>query len=173
MLLINQVDIRDYGGILLANYTVTGSAIAPSYSKSKEGSTFLSLGQQIDLKTITLSFDLKGKDRHDVLYKKSILDSHASNGKIELFLPDGFYYSSILKTASTLTWIMPEKLPFLTPFPAFSMIPKSKEFQPGSFIVIPPFPIRTAGWRLPLAKIQKPTISVAFHSITPKKARFS
>lgn len=109
MFLINQVNIQDYGGILLADYTVTGSAITPSYLKSKEGSSFLSLSRQIDLKMITLSFDLKGKDRHDVLYKKSILDFHASNGKIELFLPDGFYYSSILKTASTLKWIMPEK----------------------------------------------------------------
>lgn len=140
MLLINQVDIRDYGGILLANYTVTGSAITPSYSKSKEGSSFLSLGQQIDLKTITLSFDLKGKDRHDVLYKKSILDSHASNGKVELFLPDGFYYSSVLKTASTLMWVMPEKATVSYTFSGIQHDPEKQGVSTGKFYCDSTFP---------------------------------
>lgn len=100
---INRVPISKYGARLRADYSVSGSAVTTTYLKPRTGSTFHLIGSTIGLKTITLPFDVYGDSPTDARRKISQLDALAAAGKVELVLPDGFQYTSILQTIAVPT----------------------------------------------------------------------
>ena len=97
-LYINHIPLSQFGGKLRANYTVSGSAVTADYYKPQDGNAFISLGSRIGLKTITLPFDLYGSSPRETKRNLSALDALCLSGKVELYLPDGFYYTSILQS---------------------------------------------------------------------------
>lgn len=109
---INGVPISRYGAKLLADYTVGSTPLTTDYYKPRSGSGYVFLGVQQGLRPIALNFDLYGKDFNDCSLKKSAMDALASSGKVELYLPDGFLYTSILQSAGDQINVMPGVISF-------------------------------------------------------------
>ena len=109
-LYINHIPLSQFGGKLRANYTVSGSAVTADYYKPRDGNAFISLGSRIGLKTITLPFDLYGSSPRETKRNLSALDALCLSGKVELYLPDGFYYTSILQSIGVPQQITPSVL---------------------------------------------------------------
>ena len=109
-LYINRIPLSQFGGKLRANYTVSGSAVTADYYKPRDGNAFISLGSRIGLKTITLPFDLYGSSPRETKRNLSALDALCLSGKVELYLPDGFYYTSILQSIGVPQQITPSIL---------------------------------------------------------------
>ena len=107
MMTMNHIPISQYGAKLRAEYTVSASSISTTYYKPREGSTFLTIGSELGLKTLTLPFDIYGKSPQDVRRKLSCLDALAGSGKVELYLPDGFYYTALLQSCKAPSPITP------------------------------------------------------------------
>lgn len=95
---INNTPISKFGAKLKAGYTVSGSPLTTYYHKPQLGSSCIFLGNSIGLKTITLPIDLYGESSKSARLNLSALDALAESGKVELFLPDGFYYTAILQS---------------------------------------------------------------------------
>lgn len=109
-LYINHIPLSQFGGKLRANYTVSGSAVTADYYKPRDGNAFISLGSRIGLKIITLPFDLYGSSPRETKRNLSALDALCLSGKVELYLPDGFYYTSILQSIGVPQQITPSIL---------------------------------------------------------------
>lgn len=107
---INHIPLSQFGGKLRADYTVSGSAVTANYYKPRDGNAFISLGSEIGLKTITLPFDLYGSSPRETKRNLSALDALCLSGKVELYLPDGFYYTSILQSIGVPKQITPSIL---------------------------------------------------------------
>ena len=107
---INEIPLSRFGGKLKASYTVSGCSLTADYYKPRDGNSFLSLGSKIGLKTITLPFDLYGESPRETKRNLSTLDALCLSGKVELYLPDGFYYTSILQSIGVPQQITPSIL---------------------------------------------------------------
>ena len=95
MFYINGKSIKDFGGRLKNEYSVTGMDISEnSYTKGRNRSSVIYHGSVLGLKTITLPVDFKGKSREEAAARKSRFDAEIY-GKSELVLPDGARYTAI------------------------------------------------------------------------------
>lgn len=104
---INGIPFSQFGGRLKAEYTVSGAAVTTNYHKPRDGSSFVFLGSEIGLKTIALPFDLYGDSPMDAQKRLSAFRALCMAGKTELFLPDGFYYTSVLQSFGETRQITP------------------------------------------------------------------
>ena len=132
-LYINRIPLSQFGGKLRANYTVSGSAVTADYYKPQDGNAFISLGSRIGLKTITLPFDLYGSSPRETKRNLSALDALCLSGKVELYLPDGFYYTSIPNLSACPSRLRRLFCPALMSFWGFSTTKWSKLFQTAAF----------------------------------------
>lgn len=107
---INNIPLDTFGAKLLADYSVSDTPVTQGHTKSRTGLTFTPLGAEYGLKTINLPFTLQGESAQDARIKKSKLDALAASGKVELYLPDGFFYTSILQSTGTVEQILPNLL---------------------------------------------------------------
>ena len=107
---INNIPLSRFGGKLRAEYTVSGSAVTTNYYKPRDGNSFYQMGSTIGLKTITLPFDLYGDSPRETKRNLSALDTLCLSGKVELYLPDGFYYTAILQSIGARQQITPQIL---------------------------------------------------------------
>lgn len=102
---IDWQSLAEFGGRLESGYSVSGSALTTTYIKGKDTSSFLLTSCEIGLRTITLPIVFFGGDYAAVVGNKNRFDAAAVAKKVELRLPDGYYYTSILTSAGALTWI--------------------------------------------------------------------
>ena len=100
---VGSTDIATYGA-LVENYTISGTAITNAQYKGINRTNFNLLKQTYGYKQITLNLVLIDDTRKDLVTNKSQLDS-LFTGKVELLMPDGFYYTAFLQTAGELTII--------------------------------------------------------------------
>lgn len=98
---IDNHAVEDYG-VRLWEYKIAGTPLTVHTNKSRSDLTFAFLGSELGLKNISLSFDLWAGSRREAALKKSQLDALAAAGRVELYLPDGFYYTAVLKDAGTI-----------------------------------------------------------------------
>lgn len=94
-----------FGGRLENSYTIGGSALTTAYIKGNESSSFLMTSCEIGLRTITLPIVFLGAGYASVVTNKNRFDAAAVGKKIELRLPDDYYYTSMLTNAGALAWI--------------------------------------------------------------------
>lgn len=102
---IDWQPLSDFSGRLESSYSVSGSALTTAYIKGKNASSFLLTSCEIGLRTITLPIVFFGVDYTAVMNSKNRFDAAAVAKKVELRLPDGYYYTSILTNAGAVTWI--------------------------------------------------------------------
>lgn len=101
---INNKDLSEYSGKLLAEYEIGGCELELATFKGRKRSSFQVLNSTVGLKTLKLPIVFKGKDRADVSHKKSMFEQVAL-GKAELVMDDGLMYSVVLSSIGTNTYI--------------------------------------------------------------------
>lgn len=102
---IDWQPLSDFGGKLESGYSVSGSALTTTYLKGKDTSSFLLTSCEIGLRTITLPIVFFGGNYAAVVSNKNRFDAAAVAKKVELQMPDGYYYTSVLTNTGALTWI--------------------------------------------------------------------
>ncbi len=104
MTIIDGRDIElEFGARLLDSYKVSGTPIEATYFQGRNRTMFNLTACTYGLKDVELPFVMYGKDREDISKKKSQL-VWLCYGKKELYLPDGFFYTSVLVDAGEISW---------------------------------------------------------------------
>lgn len=92
---VNGVNIFDVGA-LVQSFKVSGTAISNTAYQGVNSTGFNVLSTTRGMRTISLTLGYKGITKRDLALKKAKLDAMLGAGKIELYLPDGFFYTSYL-----------------------------------------------------------------------------
>ena len=90
---INEVSVADYG-VLVESYKVSGTAITNNVYQGVGRTTFSELSYKLGMKTISVNLFYSGKTQKQLTQVKSTIDGLLID-KVELHLPDGFYYTSV------------------------------------------------------------------------------
>ncbi len=101
---INDKDLSEYNGKLLADYKVSGCELDVSVINGRKRSSFNLLNASAGLKTLTLPIEFSGSDRANASLKKSMFEQVAF-GKSELAMDDGLLYSVVLTNIGDTTYI--------------------------------------------------------------------
>lgn len=88
-------------GVLVESFTVSGTPIDNEVYQGKNSTSFNLLYSGFGMKTVAVNLFFTAHDRRHITLKKSKIDSMLQ-GKIELGMPDGFLYTSVLKEAGEL-----------------------------------------------------------------------
>lgn len=94
---INGNNPEDYGAMSLLSYTVSGSSITNTIFQGRNRSSYRLLAAVYGQKAISFSLQYKGKTYRETSLLRSNIESWMW-GKVELFLPDGFYYTATLQS---------------------------------------------------------------------------
>lgn len=97
---INDTDISDYGA-LVESFSVGETPVTPVTYQGLNSTAFNLLTDQFGMREITVNLFFAAKTRRALTLKKSKVDSLAW-GKIELKLPDGFYYTAVCTSPGDL-----------------------------------------------------------------------
>ena len=92
---VDGVNIYDVGA-LVQSFTVSGTAISNSAYQGVNSTSFNVLATTRGMRVISLTLGYKGTTRRELALKKANLDAMLGAGKIELHLPDGFFYTAYL-----------------------------------------------------------------------------
>lgn len=92
---VNGVNIFDVGA-LVQSFKVSGTAISNTAYQGVNSTGFNVLSTTRGMRTISLTLGYKGITKRDLALKKAKLDAMLGAGKIELYLPDGFFYTSYM-----------------------------------------------------------------------------
>lgn len=91
--MVNGKLFSAYGGAMLLDYTVGGTEITNDYFRGRNRSSWNQLSTVFGMRPVKLSIVFTGSDLNRVTLQKSQFDA-ACFGQIELFLPDGFFYTA-------------------------------------------------------------------------------
>ena len=95
---INGVDIYTVGA-LVESFKVSGTAITNTAYQGLDSTDFNVLSTTRGMRVITLNLFYKATTKRGLALKKAEIDNLIGNGKIDLFLPDGFHYAAFLTSA--------------------------------------------------------------------------
>lgn len=100
---INNKDIAEFGARALRDtIKIGGSEIKNDYFKGRNRTNFTLMSNEFGLKPISFTLVYQGRFDHEVTEKKSKCEMEMLGG-CELFMPDGFYYRSMLNTIGEAT----------------------------------------------------------------------
>ena len=94
---INGNNPEDYGAMSLLSYTVSGSSITNTIFQGRNRSSYRLLAAVYGQKAISFSLQYEGRTYREASLLRSAIESWMW-GKVELFLPDGFYYTATLQS---------------------------------------------------------------------------
>ena len=94
---IGDTDIADYGA-LVESFKVGGVEVENAIYQGENRTNFTALKTTRKMRPISVNIFYQAETRRELSIIKSTLDAQM-DGKIELFLPDGFFYSSYLLSA--------------------------------------------------------------------------
>ena len=94
---IDGKDIGDYGAIV-ESFKVGGTVLKNELFQGRNRTHYNVLSSVFGRRPITVNIFFKAKTRRELTLNKSALDSLLF-GKVELYLPDGFYYSAVITSA--------------------------------------------------------------------------
>lgn len=94
---INGVNPEDYGVLPLREYSVGGTAITNTTFQGRNRSSYRLLAAVYAQKPISLTMVYPGKTYREAALLRSTVESWMW-GKIEICLPDGFYYTATLSS---------------------------------------------------------------------------
>lgn len=95
---IDGVDIYTVGA-LVKDFKVSATAIANTAYQGVDSTNFNVLSTVRGMRVITVTLFYKGTTKRELALKKAKIDNALGNGKVELYMPDGFYYTSYLTSA--------------------------------------------------------------------------
>lgn len=95
---IDGVDIYTVGA-LVKDFKVSATAISNTAYQGMNSTNFNVLSTVRGMRVITVTLFYKGTTKRELALKKAKIDNALGAGKVELYLPDGFYYSAYLTSA--------------------------------------------------------------------------
>lgn len=98
---INGIDESAFSAHLLRDYKISSVSVDSEYWQGRNRSSYNLLTQKYGLKEIDLPVMFDGANREKVSLNKSRFDL-ALWGKVEIYLPNGFWYTCILDSAGEL-----------------------------------------------------------------------
>ena len=103
-MMVNGKPLMEFGGLLLREYDVQDCVVENNTYKGRLNTSYTWLGGTVGLKEVRIEIAFFGHDRHEATWNKSRF-AGAIYGKVELFLPDGYFYTSILTDSKINEWI--------------------------------------------------------------------
>lgn len=94
---VNGVNVADYG-VLVQSYKVSSSKLSNTTYQGRNRTSFNVLDSQLGMRTITVQLFYKAQTRRELALIKAKIDSMLI-GKVELWLPDGFFYTASMTAA--------------------------------------------------------------------------
>lgn len=94
---IGDVDISDYG-VLVESFKVSGTQVDSEVYQGVNRTNFNVLSSIRSMRSISVSLFYSAPTRRELSLIKAKIDAMLK-GKLELYLPDGFFYSAYLKSA--------------------------------------------------------------------------
>lgn len=101
---INGKNVMDFGA-LVQSYKVGGTPVTQDYYQARNRAGFASLSYTLGLKPITLVLFFAAPTQRELTMQKSAVDAALLADPLELHLPDGFYYKSVLQGAGELAML--------------------------------------------------------------------
>ena len=98
---INGVDVYSELGILVEKYSIGATPITNSVYQGGHSTSYNLLYSDFGRRSIKVSLFITAPTRAVLSGKKTALDAMLW-GKLELLMPDGFFYTSVLKSAGEL-----------------------------------------------------------------------
>lgn len=97
---INGKDVRDYHA-LVESFSIGGTPVKNEIFQGRNRTSWTQLSYTVGMRSITFTLFFSGPDRRALTLDKSAVDA-LMIGKVELHMPDGFYYTSSLKSLGDL-----------------------------------------------------------------------
>lgn len=95
---IDGVDIYDVGA-LVKDFKIGATAVENTAYQGVDSTNFNVLSTVRGMRQITVTLFYKATTKRELALKKAKIDNALGNGKVELYMPDGFYYTSYLTGA--------------------------------------------------------------------------
>lgn len=95
---IDGVDIYDVGA-LVKDFKIGATAVENTAYQGVDSTNFNVLSTVRGMRPITVTLFYKATTKRELALKKAKIDNALGNGKVELYMPDGFYYTSYLTGA--------------------------------------------------------------------------
>ena len=97
---VDGVDLMERG-VIVESFKVGPTQVTNDVFQGRNRTGFNVLSSTFGMREIEVNLFYSAKDRREITLKKSAVDA-LMFGKVELALPDGFLYSSILKSAGEM-----------------------------------------------------------------------
>ena len=94
---VNGTNLADYG-VLLESFRVGSSALTTATYQGRNRTNFMLLDTQVGMRSISVQLFYKAPTRRELSLIKSKIDNMLI-GKLELWLPDGFFYTATMDSA--------------------------------------------------------------------------
>ena len=104
---INDIDVSTFG-VLVENFKVSGTPITNEVFQGRDRTNYNVIATEFSRKTVSFSLFFAEETRHAITQLKSKIDG-MMYGKVELFMPDGFYYTAVAKSLGELSIIGQER----------------------------------------------------------------
>ena len=101
---LNGKHEKYYNAKMLRDYTIEAMPVDSQILQGRNRTAFNLITQTFGLKEINFTMFFFGADRHEVLQNKTFFDKDCW-GTVEILLPDGYFYRSVLQSAGTLTFV--------------------------------------------------------------------
>lgn len=98
---INGRQIGIYNAKLEADFSVGSMSISNTIQQGRNRTSFILTAQTYGMKALVLPIFFECESAHELSASKSAFDA-ACTGTVELYLPDGFFYSAVLQSADAL-----------------------------------------------------------------------
>lgn len=97
---INGVNLDTYG-VLVESFTVGATEVTNETFQGRNRTGFNVLSSVFGMRSFTVSLFYTGKTRREITLKKSTVDAMLF-GRLDILLPDGLHYDSVLESAGEL-----------------------------------------------------------------------
>lgn len=105
---INGVDLRSYHARLVEMNT-GGTNTKNTYHLGPKSSRPVITDQKTKARSMEIAIEIEGDDRNDLTHNISNLTSALNNGLVDLYLPDGYYYASVLQGVEDPEYYLPTR----------------------------------------------------------------
>lgn len=97
---INGKDVREHHA-LVESFTIGGSPVKNDIFQGQNRTSWTQLSYSIGMRQVSFSLFFSGPNRRAITLDKSAVDA-LMIGKVEIHMPDGFYYTASLKSLGDL-----------------------------------------------------------------------
>lgn len=123
---INNIDLKSYHARLVDS-NAGGTAVQNTYFLGRKSSRPVITDQTIGERSLEVTIEVEGETRRNLTSNISDLTNALNNGLVDLYLPDGYYYFSVLKSVDDPDYYLPIRADVTYSFDAIRHGPFNQE----------------------------------------------